>query len=307
MVVDAVDYKRLTTIAMFWIFMVMLDQLLNRTTFIVGNKKNAGKTTFLNYLLGHLRQKTRVAYLSIGVDGETADQIFGFEKPRVVTEKDDIVVTSETALKHTAATYEVLEKFPYQTVLGRPVLVRVKNGGAIELIGPENNSQLSVILNNIKKKAKVDTILVDGAINRNTQVSSIEGAAFVYIARVEKWRLLSAVEDIKRIFELSKCRSLQADQKEILSIRGALTSARGEKIGKDIKIVVVDDFTKVFLDYRELLRFKKEHRLCYKTDFDLLSCVVNLIDVGQEEFLAALSDKKLEKRIVFNPMNAKFL
>lgn len=289
----------------------MIEALLHRTVFIVGNKKNAGKTTFLNYALGHLRQKGRVAYLSIGVDGETVDQIFGFEKPRVVAEEGDIVLTSELALRYTVATYRPLKQFPYPTVLGKPMLIEIKKGGIIELIGPENNSQLSKILKYIKEEMKIDTILIDGAVSRITQVSSFENAAFVYIARVEKWRLLSAIEDIKRIFELRNCKILQPEEnkpaKKVQIIHGALTSDRAEKISKEEKEIVIEDFTKVFLDYRELLRFKRNHRLYYKIGFDLLFCVVNLIDVGEKEFLAALSDKKLEKDLVFNPMNAKFL
>ncbi|MDT8286630.1 MAG: hypothetical protein RQ748_05930, partial [Elusimicrobiales bacterium] len=58
-----------------------IGQLEGRTTFIVGSRKNAGKTTFLNYALA--RRRRPAACLSVGVESGTADRIFGTPKPRV--------------------------------------------------------------------------------------------------------------------------------------------------------------------------------------------------------------------------------
>ena len=52
------------------------DQLINKTTFLVGNKKNAGKTTFLNYVLKQIREVVHPAFFTIGIDGEENDLIF---------------------------------------------------------------------------------------------------------------------------------------------------------------------------------------------------------------------------------------
>ena len=42
---------------------------------IVGLEKNTGKTECLNYILRNLPQSLRVAVTSLGIDGETVDQV----------------------------------------------------------------------------------------------------------------------------------------------------------------------------------------------------------------------------------------
>ncbi len=275
----------------------MFKKLLNRTTFIVGNKKNSGKTTFLNSVLPALRKKGRVVYLSIGVDGETRDQIFGFDKPRVFAEPGDHLVTAEEALKVTKAKYKVVKTFPYKTVLGKPKLVKITNGGFIELIGPENNSQLAKILEHLHKKLKVKTILVDGAINRITQVASFKDAQFVYICRVDSHRIASAAEEIKRVYELSKVKTCSSSESYV---QGALTASKAHHVDPKIKKIAVEDFTKVFLSYKELVRFQRLHRLYFLNGFKLSFAVVNLFGVNKKAFLNELSNKKIETISVIN-------
>ena len=62
------------------------DQLINKTTFLVGNKKNAGKTTFLNYALKQVREVVSPTFFTIGIDGETSDLIFDTPKPKIYKE-----------------------------------------------------------------------------------------------------------------------------------------------------------------------------------------------------------------------------
>ena len=79
------------------------DALKNRTTFIVGSSKNAGKTTFLNVAACELRSRGPVALVSIGVDGEARDLVFGNAKPLVRVCCGDLIATTEGALKASAA------------------------------------------------------------------------------------------------------------------------------------------------------------------------------------------------------------
>lgn len=293
-------------------------KLSGRTTFIVGNKKNSGKTTFLNSALERLRKRGRVAYLSIGVDGEVSDQIFGFPKPRVYAESGDHVVTLETALEYTQAKFKVLKTFPYNTVLGRPKLVQVTSPGFVEIIGPENNAQLARILAFLHKEMRIGTILVDGAINRITQVSSFPDAQFVFILRVDGHRVESAVDELKRMFVLSKVKSslrkqgprvskrdLRVRGDDMLYLHGALTQARANALDPKAKKIVVDDFTKVFLDFKELERFQRKRVLHYLSDFKLSFAVINLFGVERDEFLRVLSDPQLAKKLVFNEIGVK--
>lgn len=265
----------------------------NRTTFIVGNKKNSGKTTFLNGVLERLRSKGRLAYLSVGVDGETRDQIFGFDKPRVFARKGDHVVTLESALEYAGAEFKRLKTFPFKTVLGKPALVKITGDGFIEIIGPENNSQLAAILKHLRAGLGIKTILVDGAINRITQVASFRDASFVFILRVDRERVVQAANELKRIVALSRIPVAKT-----LNFKGPLTRhTAGAAVSKK---VVVEDFTKVFLDYGELARFLKSHKLYFVNKFRLARVVVNLFGAAKDDFLKALCDKKLAGKLEIN-------
>jgi len=283
-----------------------LKKLKGQTTFIVGNKKNAGKTTFLNSALDFLRPKTQVAYLSIGVDGEASDQIFGFPKPRVMAQTGDFLVTLEEALKNTKAKFKRLKTFPYKTVLGRPVLVEIISNGLIEIIGPENNTQLAKILDHLCFELGVKTILIDGAINRITQVSAFSGAQFVFMCRVDADRVMSAAGDLERIVSLSKCKVASGKafkEKSMLTVSGALTHTKSEKIAKQFKAVVVDDITKVFLTHKELSKFLRSRRLLVKSGFKLAFSVINLFGVEPKTFINYLSDAKLFNKCVVNQID----
>ena len=302
----------------------MIKRLLGKTTFIVGNKKNSGKTTFLNGALAGLREKGKIAYLSIGVDGETKDQIFGFNKPRVFAERGDHVVTLEETLKFTCAKFRKLKTFPYKSVLGRPVLIKIEDPANIEIIGPENNTQLSAIIKYLHGELKIRTILVDGAINRITQVASFGDAQFVYMCRVDPERVQGAADELKRVVELSRvpchCEPRRGvaiprvklhkgdcfayARNDTLLFRGALTPSKAAKIGPAAKKVVVEDFTKVFLNYKELQKFSRSHKLYFQNGFKLSFAVANLFGVERAKFLKALSDNKLAKKLVINEIGA---
>jgi len=129
------------------------EQLVNKTTFLVGNKKNAGKTTFLNYALAQLREVVQPAFFTIGIDGEASDLIFDTPKPKVYTEIGDYVVTSGLMINKSDALFEIIHVFPYKTVLGRLVLAKTLRSGNIELVGSEDNKQLAEIVDYLRNEA----------------------------------------------------------------------------------------------------------------------------------------------------------
>ncbi|MFO7674212.1 MAG: hypothetical protein R6V74_10935, partial [Lutibacter sp.] len=142
---------------------IITEQLLNKTTFLVGNKKNAGKTTFLNYALAQVREVVRPAFFTIGIDGEPSDLIFDTPKPKVYTEIGDYVVTSGLMINKSDALFEIIHVFPYKTVLGRLVLAKTLRSGSIELVGSEDNKQLDEIVDYLRNEEHIKTIVIDGA------------------------------------------------------------------------------------------------------------------------------------------------
>ena len=276
----------------------MLRELQNKTTFIVGSEKNAGKTTFLNYALNKLRaQDTRLAFLSTGVDGEREDAVFGNAKPRIPVKPGELVVTSQSALNASDAGFEILHLFESRTVLGKTALARIRREGCMEITGPQSNSQLAGIIAVLRGDFGAQTILVDGAASRFTQVASVDGAQFVYVLRVEKYRAASAAQSLELVHELSRIPAGKcAGAKNVLRIDGALTEQKAALVPKTAVMVTLEDF----LTLAQWRQFAAKHEVRFERTFALIFAVANLYDISQEEFLALLPDFPRGK-LVFNP------
>ena len=279
--------------------MVDFQQFHKNTTFVVGNDKHAGKTTFLKYSLAKLRDMgCRPAYMSIGVDGEGCDLLDGVAKPTIIAQPGDLVVTSAQSLESSDAAYQILNVFPQGTVLGRMALVDITRSGFVELTGPENNQQLSGILDYVQNETQADALLVDGAVNRLSQVSSNQSAGFVMVMKVTASNLVRAAEQIRLISLLNNLPP--CDDADSMLITGALTESRLEDIPEDCKSITIMDFTRVFLSYRQMQSLCDKYSVSIRNKFILRYFIVNLFDVARAAF-AKMVDDRIGQHVVFNP------
>ena len=69
--------------------MPFIEELIKyRSCSIVGLAKNTGKTVSLNYVLGRLPlDRMRIGLSSIGIDGETTDQVTKTAKPEITIQE----------------------------------------------------------------------------------------------------------------------------------------------------------------------------------------------------------------------------
>jgi hypothetical protein len=278
--------------------------LQNHVTYIAGNRKNAGKTTFLNCALEQLRPKGHLAYLSIGVDGEERDLVFGHAKPQILAQPGDTLMTAQAALARTDALYEIHQVFPFKTVLGRLVVAMISRGGFVELVGPETNRQLETVIHHMRGQEHVDTILVDGSVNRLTQIAATPGAGYVYVVQVGQRSLEKTTSAIKRLHLLDGIPQWEGAYSEHgFEFHGALTERKLVHLPppEACSDILLQDFTKVFLSHRQIVRLLSRYRLLFRNRLPLRFFVVNLLDLDRETFLTHLGDARLEQRIVFNP------
>lgn len=281
------------------------EQLIDKTTFLVGNKKNAGKTTFLNYALKHIREVVRPAFLTIGIDGETSDLIFETPKPKVYTKTGDFVVTSDMMINKSDALFEIIHVFPYKTVLGRLVLATTLRAGSIELVGSEDNSQLSEILTHLSEKENIKTIIVDGAASRTTQVASIKNSQFYYIMVIDQKTFNSDFNKFRTISLVNKFRSLDdvidIENKNVYEIKGALTESKLLDIPDNCEMLKLDDFTKIFLDFNRISDLAKKIEIVYETKYELASFVLIFKDVLKEDFESLIEKNNIKEPVLYNP------
>ena len=133
---------------------------------IVGLEKNTGKTQALNFFIDYLRRKNIcLGVTSIGIDGESTDQVTLTQKPRIRVYKNMIFSTCEKFYKEKDFVSEILNVGEDMSALGRTVTARAKEDGMIILSGP---SIMSWMKKNIDSMLQLgcEKVLVDGAISR---------------------------------------------------------------------------------------------------------------------------------------------
>ncbi len=145
---------------------------------IIGLSKNTGKTTTLNKIIQIYQDKT-IGLTSIGLDGESIDQVNFLPKPKIMVQPKMIVATTSKCLEASYVEYETLQITKLHTALGFVHIVKILSEGAMVIAGPTTNHDLQILI--LMMKPYVDKIFVDGAFNRMT-FASIESLDAIILA-----------------------------------------------------------------------------------------------------------------------------
>lgn len=147
------------------------DILRYESLSIVGLEKNTGKTECLKYVLDRLPVQTkRIAVTSIGIDGETVDQVTRTQKPEIVLREGMYFGTSETHYRQRRLVSELIDVSDENTSLGRVVTARALTGGKILLSGPSSASSLRRWMGDMRRLG-IDLVIIDGALSRMSSAS----------------------------------------------------------------------------------------------------------------------------------------
>lgn len=279
---------------------LLSDRVTKGVTFIAGSEKNAGKTALLNLLLGSARALGRAAYLSIGVDGESRDLVFGNPKPRIYARENDLVATSQKALAEASAEYRVLEVYPGRTVFGKTALAEVTREGYIELTRPGDNADVAGIIQSLTEDFGAASVLVDGASDRVTQAACVPGAGYVFVLRARQTGLEKAAARARQLCAFDSVAVAHVLPEGAVELEGALTPAAAAAVPPG-SAVRLEDFTRVFLNPREFAAFAASRRVFFRRKSELRFICVILQDAGRVDFLRLFDCPAAEKHLVFNP------
>ncbi|MBL8967376.1 MAG: hypothetical protein JNG85_10215 [Spirochaetaceae bacterium] len=312
-----------------------------RVTFVTGPEKHCGKTTLLNAALGLLRAAgERPAFLGVGFDGEARDSLTAARKPRIRVEAGEVFVSAERYLRAAPCLPEILEALPGSSALGRLALARARRGGEVTLVGPERNEYAAWAIARIAEEAWARSVVVDGAINRITQVSAFSGARFLFALRaapadlerqVRRMRLIRALAELPVVGRADRAAAAAAagggdtfpaaapDRGDTdgtaldaaaeaaglpapaFALKGPLTAETARCVPESARSVVVDDFTKIFLDGPALEAFRRGRALAVADGIEFGGFSVVLRDLSRARFLEALGDGRLAALVAFNP------
>ena len=152
--------------------MPFIEELIKyKSCSIVGLEKNTGKTECFNYVLKRLPLDTkRIAVSSIGIDGETTDQVTQTSKPEIFLREGMYFGTSEKHYLMKRLSSELLEVSDESSSLGNIVIGKALTPGKILLSGPSSSSGLIRWMDEMKKY-DIDLTIIDGALSRMSLAS----------------------------------------------------------------------------------------------------------------------------------------
>lgn len=244
----------------------------------MGLAKNTGKTVTLNYLLRHLPSDVRVGVTSIGLDGESRDQVVGTEKPEIMLRAGSAFATTEKHYRERRLVAELMDVSDIPTALGRLVTARTLIEGKVIIAGPGSTEQLKRWMRTVEKE--VDLILVDGALSRMSLASPTVSEGMIlatgaaYSANID-----TLVRKTAYVVHLINLPLWDGDETDCVSMSGAVTDRVLEKILNDKdakgKRLLIPDFTKVFADPMVWHRFEQQHTVVVRQRSRLLGVTVN--------------------------------
>ena len=164
---------------------------------IVGLEKNTGKTECLNYILGQLGgQAERFALTSVGIDGESRDQVCQTAKPEIEIPEGMIFVTSEKHYREKRLAAEA----PAWVLEGPAPGARMS--GKLLLSGPSDTAGLKALIDRLKARG-VGTTIVDGALSRLSLASpAVTEAMILATGAAVAGNIPELVRKTKYVYEL---------------------------------------------------------------------------------------------------------
>ena len=273
--------------------------LRHRSVSIVGLAKNAGKTECLNYIIRRLpTDYFNVAVTSIGIDGETTDQVTGTAKPEITVREGMFFATSEKHFRQKRPLSELYDVSEENTALGRVVTAKALQEGKVLLSGPSSASAMKRWMDSVQGFG-IDLILVDGALSRLSTASPAVSEAMVlstgaalsanvrdlvnktaFLVEMIRLPLYMGPDPELRISSFSAPEASVLRKHRIAEVEGALTDrmlqiAR-QALDDDEFTLVVGDFTKIFCSQESYRAFvRRGGRLFVRMKSQLLAVCVN--------------------------------
>jgi len=276
-----------------------VDFLSGRLTVFTGFGKGSGKTTLFGAAVAEAQKTGPVGIFTIGLDGANG------QSPVIQVRPKDVLITSIPLARSSYASLDIIEALPGRSAIGRLCLARSVRAGAVALVGPEHFSQLVSAIDFIRENKLVNSMLIDGAAGRITQVSALPDSQFLYCAQVDTANFRRVAENIELISVLLSLPLDDYEQKTgaKLRVEGPLTVPVLESIPKEVRQISIGTFSDCFLDAVSFKRASQRLKISVRRHIPLLGFVVALRNINREIFLDAVPSAS--SRIIFNPFEVE--
>lgn len=294
-----------------------------RVSFITGPGRATGKTSLLNAALALLRGAgEKPAFLGVGFDGAAKGQgAEGASEARrlrggggIGVEAGELFVSAEDWIGGSSLRPEILALLPGRSALGRLALARAGRAGTVVLVGPDSNEVVAEAVRIARDEAGAGSVLVDGAFNRLTQVARIPGARFYSSVRLDAAGLAQAARGMRVLARLAGLPRSSPEGREggentipnnSITIAGPLTGSVLAGLPAGTGSIIVEDFTKVFLDEAELSALLRNRDLFVARRIDFGGFVLVLHGLDAPRVIEALGPGFPEELLIENPYEAE--
>ncbi|MBQ0024502.1 MAG: hypothetical protein KBT00_02090 [Bacteroidales bacterium] len=270
-----------------------------RSVSVVGLAKNAGKTECLNYIIERLPiDYFNVAVTSVGIDGESLDQVTSTAKPEIRLREGMFFATSEKHYRQKRLLSELYDVSDETTALGRVVTAKALAEGKVLLSGPSSAVGLRRWMSSLKDFG-VDLVLIDGALSRMSSASPVVSEAMIlstgaavsanirelvartaYMVELIELPLYCGTEPEVSVSSFSDLTGESFRNASVVKVEGALTDRLLQAVKNELvngeRELVVNDFTRVFAS-RDLYHafVKRGGRVSVRMKSRLLAVCVN--------------------------------
>lgn len=270
-----------------------------RVSCFTGPGRASGKTCLLLAALGLLRAAGEGAgVLGIGFEGEAKGlATSGRPATRLRLEAGELFASSASWLGGTGTEPEILGLLSGSGAFGRLALARARRRGEVVLVGPESNEATAEAVA-LMREAGAGSVLVDGAFGRLTQVAAIADSRFFASLILDRGNLVPSLSWMRRLALLLDLPLAEGEAEAGgespgeagIDIEGPLTAGLAATLPERPSRVVVEDFTKVFLEEAGLRSLLRRHGLFVRRRPGFGGFVLARRGLSPSELEAALGD-----------------
>ncbi len=307
---------------------------IDSVNLVTGPGAASGKTTFTRNAIAAVHGQNRsVAVLAVGLEGDRAAGVGAGALPGIATgssagfsargfagagsikntlpaaskflfQPGDVFMTTSAYLEAADCQPEILDVLPGSSALGRLALARARRSGSAALVGTEHNEYLALAVSRILENQWASTIFIDGALNRITQAASVGNAQLFYCARVSRSECKSLIDKMRYLLELLSLPLYRSDtdrgEDKAVFIDGALTDSVADRLCNIDGIVVVRDFSRIFLDPQAFRRFGGGAKICVRNRVQFGGFSIILRSISKDEFEKLAGSELTEKIVSWN-------
>jgi len=292
----------------------LISALLNSNSgisVIIGLSKNAGKTSFLNWIINNMPENS-YGVITTGRDGEENDLVTGLKKPKVMLPANTIYSTWDGEISKQSPLIEILTKLPMKAVSKDLWLIKTKAAIEAEVVGPASVAD-QIRLAKVILSYGAKHVFIDGSLDRKAvagaedidsviiSASPVSGKTDEIIEELDHLRLLSIIPkneekclpetccyrlngiffetDLKRIYgNESEIVTILAKKPDFVYLPGALTDRSYDKLNNSLEsfygVICLKNPLHLKLNKKNLRQLIKKN-LCVSHTFSIQGISLN--------------------------------